>query len=133
MSLSTYTREKLKMLGNANIRVDRDSRRVTLPVIVVQGEGTLMAALMGRNRLAKWKIGCMTIYSLIADQLVEKSENVRKNYTGAFRSTPGMVRNFEARIIIRNGVQPVFGKAGPIPFAMKNKVDKELNGLKKSE
>lgn len=34
-----------------------------------------------------------------------------KRYTEAFRSTPGIVRNFEAQIIIKDGMQPVFAKA----------------------
>lgn len=36
------------------------------------------------------------------------------------------MRNFEAQIIIKDGMQPVFAKAWPIPIAMKDKVAKEL-------
>lgn len=50
VSLSTYTGEGLMMPGKAKVRVDQDSRRVTLPVSSARGRN--IDACFGRRKLA---------------------------------------------------------------------------------
>lgn len=133
VSLRTYTGEKLKVLGKAKVLVDHEGSEITLPVVIAQENGTLMPALLGRDWLEKLKINWKAVYSMSADRsLDQRVDALRKKYPQVFKSAPGIVKNYEARIYVKEGAQPVFSKARPIPFAMKEEVAKELEKLEQS-
>src|SRR5882757_4759270 len=41
----------------------------------------------------------------------------------------GHVKNFKARLILKDGAQPHFTKARPLPFSLRDKVDAELQKM----
>ena len=52
LKLQTYTGEPLKLLGQPNVQVTIENQSVTLPILVVSGDGP---SLFGRNWLhANW-------------------------------------------------------------------------------
>lgn len=48
---------------------------------------------------------------------------------GMFDEGPGAIRGFKARIRIKPDAEPIFKKARPLPYALKETVEKELDRL----
>ena len=59
--LCTYTGDRLPVLGEATVTVTYESQSVTLPLIIVQGQG---AALFGRNWLYHIRLNWAAIHML---------------------------------------------------------------------
>ena len=61
VTLRTYTGEAVSVLGKLMVKVDKDEATVTLPLVVVKGEGT---TLQCRDWLQKLKLDWKTIFKL---------------------------------------------------------------------
>ena len=57
-------------------------------------------------------------------------QDVLDRYSEVFRDELGTVRGTAAKIQLEPGTQPVFQKARPVPFALRKKVEAELERLK---
>ena len=54
------------------------------------------------------------------------------NFKNVFTEEVGIVLNYEFTLQLRKDAKPVFIKEREIPYALRNKVEKELNDLKSS-
>ena len=63
------------------------------------------------------------------DATVNLLKELKEHYTHLFNTEPGKMNNFKARLYLKAEVMPVFMKARSVPFAMKEKVEKELDRL----
>ena len=52
-----------------------------------------------------------------------------KKYEDIFAEGLGIMKHFQATLKVRPGTTPVFHRPRPIPFAVKDAVDKELERL----
>ena len=122
IKLRTYSGEPLKVLGRRDVEVSYGQQRARLPLVVVAGDGP---CLLGRNWLRHvqldWQsIGCVQSSS-VQDVLAAHAE--------VFNEELGTLRDYKASIHVDSSVLPKFCKARSVPYAMRDKVDRELDRL----
>ena len=123
ITLRTYLGKELPILGTVEVEVQYKSQKALLPLIIVKGQG---ASLFGRNWLDSIQINWPTINSVITDQSVQALIN---KHPRLYRSELGTLQGVEAKIFISPNAQPRFFKPRPVAYAMKAKVEQELDRL----
>ena len=125
--LKTYSGERLTLLGEFQVRVTYQTREVHLPLAVAKGDKPV---LLGRNWLDKLKLDWATIFKVSE---VNASDGLIAKYQDLFEKGYGHLKQFKASIQVREDAQPIFLKAGPVPYALKEKVEQELQRLEEEE
>uniref|UniRef100_A0ABM0MCA9 Uncharacterized protein K02A2.6-like n=1 Tax=Saccoglossus kowalevskii TaxID=10224 RepID=A0ABM0MCA9_SACKO len=121
--LSTYTGEKIRVLGAMNVHARYDSQSATVPILVVEGCG---AKLLGRNWLKVFKLKWADICHIKSSQF---HETLVDKYAEVFQEGLGTVRKMFGKIHVDPNAQPKFFKPRQVPYAMKAKVNLELDRL----
>ena len=67
----------------------------------------------------------MQTRQLTLDELLALHQDVFNN------KKLGTVKDFKARVTLKDGAQPIFCKARPVPYALRGKVEEELDRLEK--
>ena len=94
-----------------------------LPLIVVDGDGP---PLLGRNWLKELQLNWHNTF------LVSKTEtlsDILKRHEKVFNKGLGTIKGFKADINLQDGAKTVFCKARPVPYALRQKVEEELDRL----
>ena len=125
--LRTYSGEQLVILGQLEVEVQYGAQRARLPLCVVHGTGS---SLLGRDWLQHL---CLDWPSICQVQSVEQTavNSVLDRHKNVFREELGTLQGFEAKIYVDPTAKPVFCKARSVPYAMKVKVEEELERLVK--
>ena len=125
ITLCTYLGKELPVLGKAEVEVQYESQKASLPLIAIQGQG---ASLFGHNWLSNIQLNWPTIHSITPDHSVQELIN---KHSRLFRSELGTLQGVEAKIFVPPKTQPRFYKPRPVAYAMKAKVEQELDRLQK--
>ncbi|XP_049526602.1 uncharacterized protein K02A2.6-like isoform X2 [Dermacentor silvarum] len=129
--LRTYTGEPIPVKGQCNVIVTTGKQSLRLPVIIVKDHGKQLPLLMGRNWLEMLGLDWKSVLSVNVSD-ASKVEAVKQKFPGGFSKQPGVVKNYQARIVLKQNCTPVFGKARNVPYALRDNVEKELERLQKS-
>ena len=113
------------MIGCVTVQVNYEDQLEELPLLVVRGTG---ASLLGRNWLQKIRLNWQGIHQL---QQTPALQETLQRYAEVFENELGEIKGMEARIDVNPQAQPRFCKARPVPFALKHKVEAELDRLQK--
>ena len=105
------------MIGSISVQVCYEDQQEELPLLVVRCTG---AILLGQN----WQ----EIHQL---QQIPALQETLKSYAEVFENELGEIKGMEARIDVNPQAWPRFCKARPVPFAIKHKVEAELDRLLK--
>ena len=100
-----------------------DQQKRVLPLIVVDGDGP---PLLGRNWLKELQLNWHNIF------LVSKTEtlsDILKRHDKVFNKGLGTIKGFKADIKLQDDANSVFCKAQPVPYALCQKVQEELDPL----
>ena len=124
ITLTTYTGEQIFPLGSIDVLVKYQSQTMTLPLLVVPGDGP---TLLGRNWLEKIKLNWSDIKLLNSD--FSTLEQVLERHTAVFTTNIGKLKDITAKIQVSPEASPRFFKARPVPHTLKEKVIKELQHL----
>eukprot|EP00731_Ephydatia_muelleri_P002073 Em0001g2073a len=108
-----------------------------LRLIVVKGEGP---SLMGREWIRRmeidWKTLCrdsrLAIHQVPSQVLGSPVESLIQRYSDLFRNDLGKMRHFKATLKLLPDVQPKFHRPRPVPFALKEAVERELDRLEEA-
>ena len=123
--MCTYTKEPLEVKGALTATVVYGNQRAKLEHVVVAGDSP---SLLGRNWL--WKIildwsRLNQIHSIITlEQILKRHEDI-------FKEDLGLVKSAPAKIHIISTAQPKFCKARTVPYALKERVELELEKLER--
>ena len=120
--LQTYSKEPLVVIGSFDVIVEYEGQKVTLPLIVVKGSGPM---LFGRNWLNAIKLNWTNIHYTQAPGLQE----VLARYSDVFMKGLGTFKGPEVSFAVDPDAAPRFNKARPLPYAMRQKVEDELERL----
>ena len=120
--LRTYSGEQIRVVGNIDVSVKYNTQVVTLPLLVIEGEGP---SLLGRNWLKHIKLDWKSIHIMKGDDL----QLMLERHRGAFRDGLGKLQGYQAKIIIEPEATPKFCKARTVPYSMKVKIEEELDRL----
>ena len=129
--LQTYTGERLSVLGTIEVTVKYafKAQQHQLTLLVVSGSGP---SLLGRN----W-MKTITLDWKSFDLFHVRSTDVRLNdvlnrHEAAFKDELGLVRDTTAKIHADPQSQPRFCNPRPVPYALRSKVEQELERLEKA-
>ena len=126
--LTTYSHDKLEVLGQGQMTVELDGQTATLPIIVVGGDGPM---LLGRNWLQKiqldWKALKIAVITTASPQVAELLKDCKE----LFDNDLGTVKGFKASLKLNAGATPTFLKARPAAYALQDGIAQELNRLEK--
>lgn len=126
IALRTYLGKELPILGTTDIEVTYESQKMTLPLVIVKGEG---ASLFGRNWIEHIQLNWSSINSVNTERNVEE---IIDQHPGLFRTELGTLKGVEAKIFVPSDTQPRFYKPRPVPYAIKHRVEEELDRLQKN-
>ena len=121
--LCSYSKEPIPVVGCCNVNIAYKSQTaVNMPLIVVEGVGP---SLLGRNWLSHIRFDWNSIHTIHSDPV----QTVLDRHPSVFREGLGTLNGFKAKIYVDPDAQPRFFRARPVPYAFRDKVDKELERL----
>ena len=124
IQLSTWTDTPVKLLGQLNIQVQyKDLYNIQLNVIVAYGSGP---NLLGRDWFQPLNIFINNINTVTE---CENYQNLLIKYKNIFDSSLGMYRGEPVSIKLSPNAIPKFLKARPVPYALKERVEKEIDNM----
>ena len=130
MELSTFDGSKLPVVGKAVVCVEYGQQQLKDRIIVVRGG---KHALLGRNWLQQitldWPSLLGQTNAVSQDVPVVSLEKLAEEYPSVFAEGLGTVKGHEAKIRLKNDATPKCCRARPMPYALREAVDKELDRL----
>ena len=130
--LKTYSGEKVTPEGKILVRVEHNNQVKDLTLYVVKTQGP---ALFGRDWLHQiqldWERICAISKEQVTQDTQKKLERLIDDYSEVFKDEIGTFTSAKAKLALKEGSQPKFCKARPVPYAMKPKVKVELKRLEK--
>lgn len=118
----------MPLLGAAKVKIEDKGIAKTLAVVVVKGSGL---SLVGRGWIKALKVGWQPVHKI--DDRAETLQEVLSRHETVFQDELGMLKGFTAKIHVANDAKPCFYKLRSVPFAMKEKVEQEIERLLKEK
>ena len=122
LPMQTYLGEPIAVRGRVQMSVCYKRQQLELPLVVVEGSGP---CFFGRQWLEKICLDWHSINSVRSQTL----ENVLDRHQELFKSEFGTLEGYKAQILVDRDAQPRFCKARPVPYAVRSKVEAELECL----
>lgn len=108
-----------EMLGEIQVPVQYNVNEWRLPLMAVNGDKT---ALLGRNWLQMIKLDWSKIFSLKKLSL----KAVLEKHKDLFKDGNEKISDFKARVRVKRDSKPIFHKPRPVPYALREAVEKQL-------
>lgn len=125
--LKTYAGGTIPLKGEIRVPVTYGDQNVTLPLVVAQVTGP---PLFGRNWLKRIKLNWRTIFAVTKGPSEGVDELLHK-YRSLFQPGMSTIKGHKAHIRVKEDTQPIFCRARPVPYALKDKVGAELGRLER--
>ena len=122
LRLCTYSGELLEVMGSLRVRVHHGGQDINLPLTVVKGNGP---SLLGRDWLGLLRIDWEQVRQIGASALERLLDSKKK----LFEPGLGTLQGFKAKIHVDPVATPKFCKPRQVPYAMREKVETELDRL----
>lgn len=131
LKLRTYTGEAIEVLGVAEVHVKYHDQQKTLPLYVVSGTGP---SLLGRSWLEQLRLNWAEIHKVsVAREGKMTVEQMLAHHEEVFKDELGTLKGVKATINVVPGAAPRYFRPRQIPFAMRPKVEMEINRLIKEQ
>lgn len=128
LRLRSYTGDAIPVLGEAQVPVTYEDQTLTLPLVVVHGD---RPALLGRNWLRHIRINWSNIFSLTESAARNGLDSLLAKHKMLFSDQLGTVKGIKVAIHVKPECAPIFFKPRPLPYALREVVEKELEALEK--
>lgn len=109
-------------MGSIFVKVKCNGNTHTLPLLVVKGNGP---ALLGRDWIEQLKLD----WSLVSRIAPDKFDYLCEKYAEVFQLNLGKVTGIKAKLQVVSGDVPKFCKPRPVPYALRNAVEAQLNKM----
>ena len=123
--LRTYSGQQLVVLGTLVVNVEYETQQVARSLIVVKGSGP---SLLGRDWLTMIRLDWKSL-SVHQTSTERPLKDILKRHESLFRPELGLARNIDAKLYVEPDAIPRFCNARPVPYALREKVENELNRL----
>ena len=128
--LRTYTGELIPVVGEVLVNVQHGEReQKDMPLIVIREDGP---CLLGRNWLEMIQLDWKTIASVTRYHCSQRLEAILNRFSNVFAAELGTITGFQAKLHVQSDVVPKFCKPRPIPFAIRDCIEQELERLEKA-
>ena len=124
--LNTYTQSKIPLLGSCDVVVSYNGQQETLPLLVVKGDG---ANLLGRDWLQSLKLDWSQIFSVNSLPVESAALRMSQHHPLLFAQGLGELNGHKVSVAIEANAKPRFSKARPVPFALKERIEAEIDRL----
>ena len=121
--LHTYTREGIAVKGVVEVRVKYGDQEKDLTLTIVDDNGT---TLLGRDWLCHIKLDWATLNHISQDNCSEL-KSLLSTYSTLFSQGLGRIEGTTAHLYLKDGSQPRFYRARQVPYALWDKVAKEID------
>ena len=101
-----------------------DGVEYSLPLLVVGGKGP---ALLDRNWLEKIKLNWPIIKQLSSHN--KRLEEILQKHAQLFEEGLGTLQGTKAKIHVDPTATPIFHKARPVPYALREKIEQDLGTI----
>ncbi|XP_058023862.1 uncharacterized protein K02A2.6-like, partial [Ahaetulla prasina] len=122
LKVQDYQGNRIPVRGTTSVRVEYGPHKKTLPITIVEGN---LPSLLGLDWFRALGMGVTGIYRNdfnLKDTLMDEFEDVFKDCLGKYKGTP-ISFNLDPQ------VAPIRLKARRVPFALKPKIDREIDKL----
>jgi nucleoside-triphosphatase THEP1 len=127
LRLSTFTGEPLQVCGFIAVTVQYNNQRYNMKLHVVSQGNT---ALFGRDWLQEIRLDWNQIHQIKTCETAPGSlTQITNRYSRLFSDELGKLSNFQAKLYLKDNVAPVFMRARTVPYAMRPKIEQELDRL----
>ncbi|XP_033758152.1 uncharacterized protein K02A2.6-like [Pecten maximus] len=128
--LKTYSGECITPLGSLNVSVSVHNQKGNVDLLVLPQKGP---ALFGRDWLQKFKLDWHEIKVLdVLKSTTSKDQKLKAildKHQQVCSEGLGKLQNIKATIYMEDSAQPKFHKARTVPYALRGKVETELERL----
>ena len=122
--LRTYSGEKITVEGQIQVEVQvGESTPKLLNLLVVAGSG---CNLLGRDWLEELRLDWMSVRQVRQEAMPDRLKELLDKYSGVFSPGLGKFTGPPVTLKVNGNAQPKFLKARNVPFALKDKVEKQL-------
>lgn len=126
--LRTYSGEQIQPLGEITVEVNYKGQQKQLPVLVAPGNGT---ALLGRSWLSEIKLDWQSLKQQWIPVHNMQFQDVLSSYPELFKDEIGTMKGVKVSLAVDSLVAPKFFRPRSMPFALRPKVEAELDRLQK--
>lgn len=124
--LCSYTGDKIVCEGIAQLQVIYANTSHVLCVYVVRDGGP---PILGRDFISKFRLELLPIRYCDHSDKNDLFVTLQRRYPSVFSDKLGLFNKFKVKLQLKEDAKPVFVRARPVAFALKNKVDKEIDRL----
>ncbi|KAK7909596.1 hypothetical protein WMY93_014280 [Mugilogobius chulae] len=128
LKLRTYTGGHVQVLGVVDVTVEHNNQKQVLPLHIVSGN---RPALLGRKWLKKLKLNWQEVF-MVVDKETSPLNEILKRYPKVFDGKLGSMKDITVKLAVKPDSTPKCLKARPVPYAIKPKVEAEIDRLVKS-
>ena len=121
--LRTYTSEPLKVIGYMQAQVRYENQNATAPLFVIEGKGP---SLIGRDWMMKIQFNWNAVKQISTQGRLEA---LFEKYSSIFSKKLGTMKNYTATLELEQSARPKFYRPRPVPFAIKDSIELELDSL----
>ena len=129
VSLRTYTSQKIPVKGKLDVEVQYGQQRQSLTCYVVTGDGP---CLMGRDWLKHIRLNWKEIGVTILETSQTRLKSLLDKYSDIFKDELGTMNSIRAELLVKENASPRFHRPRPVPFALKEAIEREIQRLEKS-
>ncbi|RUS85038.1 hypothetical protein EGW08_007222 [Elysia chlorotica] len=122
--LTTFTGETLTVYGQFQPIIRYQDQHHSLPLLVVDGTGP---PLLGRDWLSTIKLDWKSLFHTTDNSV----ETVLQKFPNVFSDEAGKLNDRKIHLHLKPNAKPVYKKARHPPYALRNKIEKELSRLEK--
>ena len=126
--LSTYTGEKIPVLGAVMVPVKYGSQQKKLNALIVEGGGP---NLLGRDWLEELRLDWETIFQIASANPRSALHEALSKYQDVFAEGLGTLKGVKAKIYVDQNAEPKYIKARAVPYALRTNVELELERLER--
>ncbi|XP_052767906.1 uncharacterized protein K02A2.6-like [Mya arenaria] len=131
VKLKSYSGNKIELLGKCEVPVEYESQKYKLSLLVAKGK---RPALFGRNWLEKIPLNWRGIFHVQESTKEISLECVKREFEHLWNNESSRnlpIKGFKAHIRTKDGAKPIFCKARPVPYAIKETVEREFERMEK--
>ncbi len=126
VTLKTYTGEIVSVKGIIEVAVELNMQKRKLPLYVIEGNHP---ALLGRTWLEKIKLNWQEVHLVSANA---KLQGILNKYLDVISDGLESMKDIVVKMMVKPGSQPMCLKARPVAYALRPKVEEELDRLVKA-
>ena len=130
IKLKTYTNEVITPLGQVQVSVETNGQTASLPLLILEKGSN---PIFGRDWLSTFKLAWKDIHSICTSASQAPSDQRIKalisDFSEVFSEGIGTVKGITGNLTLKEEAKPKFCKARTVPYAFKDKVEREIDNL----